>query len=146
MTMDDQSTSKSGSKNADNTAGTLEIRGKQRSPEIILDPGKGFLSIKGCSIPENVNQFYAPVLEALEGYIQNPAKKTRVVFDLEYVNSTSSQLLLALLYKLRELVDQGYGLTIEWHYMMDDEDIYETGKSYSELSGLTFNFYEHQHQ
>jgi len=97
-------------------------------------------------MPENVNQFYASVLKALDQYIQQPADKTQVIFSLEYINSSSSQLLLALLYKIRDLVDEGHHVSIEWHYMVDDEDIYDTGKSYSELSGLTFNFYEHQYQ
>jgi len=63
---------------------------------------------------------------------------------LEYVNSSSSQLILAILFKLKELVDKGHKLSVEWHYMNEDEDIYETGKSYSELSGIEFNYHEHE--
>ena len=144
--MDKQSTSRSGKRKKEEAVPSLDIAATQRSPEIKLDPGTGVFSIKGTSMPENVNHFYAPVLKALDQYIQQPAGKTQVIFSLEYINSSSSQLLLALLYKVRDLVDEGYHVTVEWHYMVDDEDIYDTGKSYSELSGLTFNFYEHQYQ
>ena len=144
--MDKQPTSRSGKRNKEEAVPRLDIAATQRSPEIKLDPEKGEFSIKGTSMPENVNHFYRPVLNALDQYIQQPAEKTQVIFSLEYINSSSSQLLLALLYKVRDLVDEGYHVTVEWHYMVDDEDIYDTGKSYSELSGLTFNFYEHQYQ
>ena len=144
--MDKQPTSRSGKRNKEEAVPRLDIAATQRSPEIKLDPKKGEFSIKGTSMPENVNHFYRPVLNALDQYIQQPAEKTQVIFSLEYINSSSSQLLLALLYKVRDLVDEGYHVTVEWHYMVDDEDIYDTGKSYSELSGLTFNFYEHQYQ
>jgi hypothetical protein len=144
--MDKQSTSRSGKRKKEEAVPRLDIAATKRSPEIKLDPEAGVFSIKGTSMPENVNHFYRPVLNALDRYIQQPADKTQVIFSLEYINSSSSQLLLALLYKVRDLVDEGHHVTIEWHYMVDDEDIYDTGKSYSELSGLTFNFYEHQYQ
>ena len=144
--MDKQSTSRSGKNKKGEAVAKLDIAATPRSPEIKLDPEAGVFSIKGTSMPENVNQFYASVMKALDQYIQHPADKTQVIFSLEYINSSSSQLLLALLYKIRDLVDEGHHVTIEWHYMVDDEDIYDTGKSYSELSGLTFNFYEHQYQ
>jgi hypothetical protein len=144
--MDKQSTSHSGKRKKEGAVPKLDVAATQRSPEIKLDPEAGVFSIKGTSMPENVNHFYRPVLNALDEYIEQPAENTQVIFSLEYINSSSSQLLLALLYKIRDLVDQGHHVTIEWHYMVDDEDIYDTGKSYSELSGLTFNFYEHQYQ
>ena len=109
-----------------------------------MDGSKGLISIKGVSMPANVNQFYSPLLERLDQYMANPKEDTRVVFDLEYVNSSSSQMILAILFKLKTLVDKGNNLKIDWHYVVEDEDIYETGKSYSELSGITFNFHERE--
>ena len=142
--MTKQSSSQSRPTEADNRHSVLNIPGTARTPEVLVDPEKGYLSIGGNSMPENVNKFFAPVLEHIQAYIENPAGKTRVVFRIEYINSSSSQLMLAILYKLKELEKKDHPLTIEWHFMVDDEDIYETGKSYAELSGLTFNFYEHQ--
>jgi hypothetical protein len=142
--MADKPTSQSDKTNTNDQTSNLKIAATNRTPEVVVDFGEGLISIKGCSMPANVNQFYAPVLERLDHYLQKPAKQTRVVFSLDYINSSSSQLILAILFKLKALVDKGYHLTVEWHYMFEDEDIYETGKSYSELSGITFNFYEHE--
>lgn len=118
------------------------IKGTNRTPEIILDPEKGDFYIKGCSMPENVDEFYTPILNYLDQYLQKPSSKTRVIFELEYLNSSSSQMLLAILYKLKRLLEMGHDLKVEWHYMQDDDDICETGKTFSELSGLSFEYYE----
>ncbi len=132
------------STNTNKQAVRLEIEATNRTPEIKMDGSKGLISIKGVSMPANVNQFYSPLLERLDQYMANPKEDTRVVFDLEYVNSSSSQMILAILFKLKTLVDKGNNLKIDWHYVVEDEDIYETGKSYSELSGITFNFHERE--
>ena len=142
--MVDKTKSQSDKANSSDHSIDLEITATNRTPEIILHAEEGLISIKGCSMPANVNQFFSPVLGSLNQYIRKPAPRTRVVFDLEYVNSSSAQLLLAILFKMRELLDKGHKLTVEWHYMFEDEDIYETGKSYSELSGIKFNFHEHE--
>jgi len=142
--MAEKSKSQTNKTNTNDPSFDLEIAGTNRTPEVILNAEQGLISIKGCSMPANVNQFFSPVLDSLNQYIRKPAPRTRVVFDLEYVNSSSSQLILAILFKLKELVDKGHKLTVEWHYMYEDEDIYETGKSYSELSGISFNYHEHE--
>lgn len=142
--MRDKTPSQSEKADMSNHSIDLEIAATNRTPEVTLNAQQGVISLKGCSMPANVNQFYSPVLDSLNQYIRKPAPRTRVVFDLEYINSSSAQLILAILFKLKELLDKGHKLTVEWHYMFEDEDIYETGKSYSELSGITFNFHEHE--
>ena len=119
------------------------IGATKRTPEIVFDPVKGHLKIKGVSMPENVDSFYAPILKYIDRYLENPPKHSVIVFDLEYINSSSSQMLLAILYKMKNIVGEGYSVQVEWHYLQDDDDIYDTGKTFSELTDLPFEFYEH---
>ena len=128
---------------AERTNGVQTVAATRRTPEITLDGENGEFYIKGCSMPENVNAFYAPILKYIDQYLEHPLSQTRIVFNLEYINSSSTQMLLAILYKLKKLTELGFSLKIEWHYMEDDDDIYETGKTFSELSGLSFEFHQH---
>ncbi|MGM0497780.1 MAG: SiaC family regulatory phosphoprotein, partial [Bacteroidota bacterium] len=61
----------------------------------------------------------------------------------DYLDSSSSQMILALIYKFKTIFDKSKNLKVEWHYMEDDYDILETGETYSELSGLDFEFISH---
>ena len=135
--------SKPKDQNANGEQSIRTIEGTNRTPKIILDLNKGDFYFSGCSMPENVNEFYSPILGYFDQYLEKPSKQSRVIFNLEYINSSSSQMLLAVLYKLRRLIDQSYSVKVEWHYMEDDDDIYETGKTFSELSEIAFEFYQH---
>jgi hypothetical protein len=62
---------------------------------------------------------------------------------MEYLDSASSRLILSVIQHFKKLVQRGLSVRIEWHYLEDDDDIFDTGKTYSELSGLDFKFVCH---
>ena len=113
----------------------------KRTPEIYLDKEEGLFKVSGRSRPTRMNEFFFPVMRKLEEYIQNPNPNTKVIFSLEYVDSGSSKMLLNIVLRLKKLIPSN-NLTIQWNYAKDDDDIYELGKTYSELSGLEFDFIE----
>ena len=121
----------------------IYIPGSKRTPEVKFDKQEGYLSVSGRSLPDNANDFYLPVLKEVDNYLLNPQDTTRILFNLDYLDSSSSQLILALVYKLNKILDAHKELYIEWHYMEDDYDILETGKTYSELTGIDFDFIAH---
>jgi len=124
-------------------SGNIYIPESKRNPELIFDKNKGYFYLGGRSMPDNANDFYLPVFEEVDEYLKNPNEETRVVFKLDYLDSSSSQLILALIYKLKTLVNNKKRIKIEWHYMEDDYDILETGETFSELSGIDFEFISH---
>ena len=127
-------------KQAEMDSERIYIPASKRNPELIFDKNNGYFYLGGRSLPDNANDFYLPVLQELDEYLKNPNDHTKVVFKLEYVDSSSSQLILALIYKLKKIFDKDKKLDVEWHYMEDDYDILETGKTYSELTEIDFDY------
>jgi len=115
----------------------------KKNPELIFDKNKGYFFLGGRSMPYNANDFYVPVFQEVDEYLKNPNDETKVVFKLDYLDSSSSQMILALIYKFRTLFDKKKNVKVEWHFMEDDYDILETGETYSELSGIDFEFISH---
>jgi hypothetical protein len=118
----------------------VEIPESERTPRLLLDKKEGIIKVEGRSLPENSNTFYNPVLEWIDKYVANPKEETKIVFDLEYYNSSSSKMLLQLFKKLSELKKNGKNVLVDWYYLEGDEDMLESGKTFEELSELSFDY------
>lgn len=126
----------------------LIIESTLNTPSVIFDPEKNHFEFSGESRPENVRNFYIPLLEWLENYTAEMAAgktedKNRVRefhFNFEYFNSTSAKYILDLFKTLSNLHAEGINTGIFWHYEEDDEDMLEVGKEMSRMSKLTFEY------
>ncbi|RPI45258.1 MAG: DUF1987 domain-containing protein, partial [Bacteroidetes bacterium] len=101
---------------------------------------------KGESRPEDVRDFYMPVLEWLESYARElPAKGGKDLdfhFNFEYFNSTSAKYILDIFKILNEIHTKGSKVSVKWHYEEDDEDMLEVGMEMSRMSRLPFEYIE----
>jgi len=118
----------------------LYIEATDKTPSIHFDPSKGLFEIKGKSIPNDAEAFYAPVLEWMEEYVKSPSAKTYFELNLEYFNITSSKRILFLLYKLNELVDTKNEVHVKWYYAESDDDMHEVGQDYAFMVKVPFQF------
>ena len=111
------------------------------TPEVILDP-KGTIKLTGRLIPENAEDFFNPIEEWLKEYFNNPAEITCVEISLEYINSVGSKYLLDLIRKITHihLMKNTSKFIINWHYENVDENMLETGTSFSSYLDVPFNF------
>lgn len=123
---------------------TLIINYSPQTPSIHFDATTGVMQIKGRSIPDQPDEFWGPILNWFDSYLRDPADETTVVIDLEYFNITSSKRILFLLYKLNELVENGFGVKVEWLYRDSDEDMYEVGQDYAYMVKVPFEFKMYQ--
>jgi hypothetical protein len=116
----------------------LIIENSIKTPSITLDTN-GIMEIKGKSIPENSFEFYKPVFDWLESYIQSPSSKTEMKISLEYFNTSSSKCLLDIFRKLETLNLSGRStVKVSWYYDADDEDMMEAGEDYQALVKVPF--------
>ena len=83
---------------------TITREGTEDTPKVVLDPSAGTFEISGRSLPEDVNEFYEPILNWLEEYTENPNNETYFVFKLEYFNTASSKMILDIFLKLEEII------------------------------------------
>ena len=118
----------------------LFIEATTKTPEVNFDPEEQVFEIKGKSIPENAEEFYHPVLEWFDTYMNHPVKETILKIDLEYFNISSSKRLLFLLYKLNELHLNNHNVKIQWFYNEEDEDMFEVGQDYAFMVKVPFDF------
>ena len=116
----------------------INIESTPKTPSISFDFEKGFLEIKGRSIPENSIEFYKPIVESLEKYGSKPQGVTTVNIQLEYFNTTSSKCILDVFKKLESIHKNGNQLVINWYYEQDDEDMLEAGEDYQAIINVPF--------
>lgn len=110
------------------------------TPEICLNKASGKFEFLGKSLPEDVSAFYAPVLNWIQVYSENPNPETVVAFKMKYFNTASSKIILDILLKLEEIKQNGNNILVEWHHGENDEDMKEAGEEYSEMVEVPFKF------
>ncbi len=112
----------------------LELAATDKTPSVLFDPAAGLIEITGCSIHENADRFYRPLLDQVDIYSRQPAKQTTVRFTLTYFNSSSAKYFLDLLRLLDEAHVSGAGkVSLEWCYDEGDFDMQEAGQDYKGL-------------
>jgi hypothetical protein len=122
----------------------VKFKGTVKTPEIYLNYDEGEIYLSGRSIPENAKQLFHPILQWVEKYIEKPREKTKVVFKFEYFNTASSKMIFELINNIKKLKERGKDVTIEWHYLEEDDDILDSGETFQEISGLEFQFHSYQ--
>jgi hypothetical protein len=121
----------------------IKIKGSDDTPNVILDAENNIIEFSGRSLPEDVVTFYAPVIQWIEEYAKTPNAKTSVIFRLEYFNTASSKILLDILLKFEDIMNEGHEIIIHWYYQEDDEDMQEAGEEYSEIVDIPFEMYSY---
>lgn len=99
----------------------LFINPTAKTPRIVFDSNMEILSIQGRLVPEDPIEIFDKLITIFD----NPGLRfyIKIYIELEYINSTSLKLLVALLRKATpERVKN-----ITWAYKFDDEDMKETG-------------------
>jgi hypothetical protein len=110
-----------------------------KTPHLYSDSEAGSIEMKGKSIPENAVEFYRPVFEWLDLYMQQPKPETNVTVQLEYFNTSSSKCILDIFRKLESIQNSGKSkVTVHWLYEEEDEDMMEAGDDYQTIVKLPF--------
>ena len=113
----------------------LFLEGTDDTPQVHLDKEKGIFEISKKSLPEDAVNFFRPIFDWINSYIDNPNPSTEFVFFFEYFStSTAKQLskLMILLEKLGEFSK----VKILWKFIEGDIDMETEGKRYKQLIDL----------
>jgi hypothetical protein len=123
----------------------LRIEATDDSPEVILDKEGNRFEVSGKSLPEDVVEFYQPVIDWLDIYRKDPNPKTEFSFRLDYFNTASSKLILDILMIFEEMVEEGHGILVRWLSLESDEDMQEAGREYEEMVEVPFEHLTYPH-
>lgn len=119
----------------------LHLEASERSPEIDFDFIGNVFTIRGESYPEDVPQFFGPVIQKLHSHFQSLQNADITFnFDLVYFNSTSAKIFMGLFETLEETAGNGNRVVVNWYYEEDDDNMEELGQEFGEdLENAKFN-------
>ncbi|MCK4699524.1 MAG: DUF1987 domain-containing protein [Bacteroidales bacterium] len=130
----------------------LIIKATKVTPEIILDPYNDNFEISGISRPENVREFYDPVINWLIEFEKEVLDRNAIKFDknhplnfnlkMNYFNSSSAKFLYDVMGKLVRFHKKGHLIRILWYFEEEDDDMRYAGEEMSELLEVPFQFIE----
>ena len=128
----------------------LKIEATDKTPGIILDPYNDNFEISGNSRPENVRDFYDPVVNWLIDFEKDVLDKKVIKFDkkhplnfnlkMNYFNSSSAKFLYDVMGELVRFHEKGHVIRILWYFEEGDEDMKYAGEEMSELLDVPFQF------
>ena len=118
----------------------LIIQSTTNTPAIRLHKQGDKFSISGVSLPENVLEFYEPVIDWIIRYFNDPNPETTFEFKFNYLNTASSKMVSNILQILDEQYTNGMNVSVIWYYDIEDAEIKELGQDLSELMELPMEF------
>ena len=120
----------------------LNIEATEYTPKIILDMQSDLIDIRGDSFPENTFDFYKPVTKWIEEYFSQGDKITTINIEINYFNSSSSQLFFDIFDIFEDAVENN-SLDINWIYDSKNESAQEAGEDFlEEFETLRINLIE----
>lgn len=118
---------------------TIKIQGTDDIPTVVLDVENKIYQFSGRSLPEDVSDFYDPILEWFDAFAESDNKSIELDFKLEYFNTASSKMILDIFMKLEEMQDEGgKDVAVKWYFPEDDEDMEEAGEEYADIVDISF--------
>ncbi len=114
------------------------IEETEYTPEIILDKEAGVFRIKGRAITENAQEFFQPVINWFLKYFNKPNKETKLVLNIDYLNSSSSIQIMKIINLFENNLNKNNGLKIIWFYNSDDEKSKEQGNEFKLSTSVNF--------
>ncbi len=120
----------------------LVIEASKYTPAILFDAQAHTLHIRGESYPENISDFYTPVIEWMEAYLKGISDSQSVTVNIEmvYFNSNTSKTFMNIFDMLQDSVIEGKKIIINWYYDKDNDISLENGKEFQDdFESLIFN-------
>lgn len=117
----------------------FQIKGSTYIPNIDFNAETGVLEISGESYHEYTTEFFQPVFEWLEEYLQTPDRNVTMNFKMTYFNTSSSRRFIEVLTMLEDYQREKNGnVVVNWYYEENDVDMLESGEEYAEDVDLKF--------
>lgn len=109
----------------------LSIKEGKNTPKVTGNKNLSELIFKGNSYPENVLQFYTPILNWVES-LSSEKTEIKVECQFYYIASSSVIAFLKLLQKIESSFNKE-NISFTWKYEEGDDDIKKIGQDYSTI-------------
>ena len=120
---------------------TLILEATNQNPYICFDPANNKFEISGKSLPEDSGEFYSPIIEWIDQYIENPIEHTDFHIKMDYYNTASARYISRIVHTLDKMAKK-HKVKIFWYYRAIDEDMESMGDEFYENTDLDFELVE----
>lgn len=127
----------------------IDIKETEKTPKIILDDSTNTFEMSGRSNPENIRNFYLPVVRSLEIYLKslvnrekftNEDNTFKLKFKMGYFNSASAKFIADIMLMMNDYIKNGCDIKIYWYFLENDEDMHEAGEDFAEMLDVPLNY------
>ncbi len=127
------------------------VNGTTVSPTVDFNIDTRVLEISGYSRPENVRDFYYPIIQWLDELNLSLANNKSLNLNSEpfsfkfkfvYFNSSSAKFIYDIIIMLNGFQKDGFPLKIYWYYDADDDELREAGEELSDMANVPFYYVE----
>lgn len=116
----------------------LTINAGKDTLSIVCDSTTGLIEMVGISYPQDAADFFNPVFDWLESYINEISGPVMLNLHIDYLNTSSTKCLFDFIDRLEDYYKEGYVVQVNWYHEPHDEDIKETGLEFQEDMELPF--------
>lgn len=117
----------------------ISIAGSQSTPSVTGDWAQGILRMQGDSYPENSFEFFGPIINWLERFLQNPpAPMLRLELHLVYMNTSSVKAMMDIFDLLEDAYKQGRQVRVDWYYDPRNERVVDLADEFREDCSFPF--------
>ena len=113
----------------------IHINPTKETPEVLLDKDESNFIISGVSLPEDIKEFYIPVVNWFKEYFKSPNDMTSLKIKLIYFNSASSKMFFEIFQLFKRAFNEGHKVEVIWQYILDDDEMGEAGEDFAILFG-----------
>ncbi|MCB9186849.1 MAG: DUF1987 domain-containing protein [Flavobacteriales bacterium] len=119
-------------------AESLRIEATEDTPLIDFDMETGVFKVTGRALPEDAHEFFKPIEEWVQDYVESPLETTTVEMRIDYFNSAATRYIFNLLMCFEDIVDDGGDVKVVWFYKEGDDMIESKGEELSSILELPF--------
>ena len=117
----------------------ISITGSQSTPSVTGNWVQGLLQMKGDSYPENSFEFFGPIIDWLERFLQNPPTSLlRLELHLVYMNTSSVKAMMDIFDLLEDAYKQGKQVRVDWYYDPRNERVVDLADEFREDCSFPF--------
>jgi hypothetical protein len=116
----------------------LTIQGSQSTPFVTADWTQGLLSMQGDSYPENSYEFFGPITDWIDRFLQQTQAPLRLELRLVYMNTSSVKVMMDIFDLLEEFHGKGRQVRVDWYYDPRNERVVDLADEFRE--DCTFPF------
>lgn len=122
----------------------LTIEGTSATADVSAIVEKGELIISGKITETHAIEYFKPINDWFQSYMQKQTKTLKIILDIGYLSTSASLCITSLLILARKHKEQSPKIEFYWHYPANDDDLLETGEDFQIYSDVSFYLVERE--